>query len=64
MEDVTRTHHAEVYEMNTEERPEMTMAVIKGLRFSGGKFLAMLADDQSSINSEATRRIGMVSKLL
>lgn len=61
---MTRTAQAEVYEMKTEERPEITMAVIIELRCSIGKFLATLADDQSSMNREATSRIGIVRRLL
>lgn len=32
VDEVTRTAHAEVYEMKTEERPEMIMTVITVLR--------------------------------
>lgn len=64
VDEVTRTHQAEVYDINTEERPEMTIAVMSGLRVSAGKFLAMLVEDQSSTNIEATSRMGMVRRLL
>jgi hypothetical protein len=64
VEVVTRTHQAEEYEMKTVERPDKTMAVMTELRFSGGKHLEMLADDQSSTMSEAASKIGMVSRLL
>lgn len=64
MELVTRTHHALVYEMNTDERPEKTMAMIRLLRRSSGKFAEMLADDQSSRKREQRRRTGMERRLL
>jgi len=38
VEEVTRTHQAEVYEMNTEERPEKIIARIRLLRVATGKF--------------------------
>jgi hypothetical protein len=61
---VTRTHHAEVYEMKMDERPEKSIAAKIALRLAGGKFLARLTDDQSSITIEAMIRIGMVRRLL
>ena len=64
VEEVTRTHHAEVYEIKTEDKPEKIMAIMIVLRVSIGKFLMTLADDQSSTTIEATRRIGIVRRLL
>jgi hypothetical protein len=64
VEEVTRTHHAEVYEIKTDDRPEKIMAAMIVLRVSMGKFLRTLADDQSSTAMEATNRMGMVSRLL
>ena len=61
---MTRTHHAEVYEMNTEERPEKIMAAMIWLRRSVGKFFSMFSDDQFSTKMEATRRIGIERTLL
>lgn len=61
---VTRTHHALVYEMNTDERPEKIMAIMRLLRRSSGKFAEMLTDDQSSRKREQSRRIGMERRLL
>jgi hypothetical protein len=64
VEEVTRTHHADVYEINTEERPEKTMAITRLVRSSGGKLWSMLAWDQSSRKREQKRMTGMESKLL
>ena len=64
VDEVTRTAQAEVYEMKTVERPEMIMTIITVLRWVGGKFFSMLAEDQSSIRTDATSRIGMVRRLL
>jgi len=64
VEDVTRTHHADVYEMKTDDRPEKTMDAKMRLRVSTGKFLAMLTADQSSTKSDAAMRTGMVRRLL
>ena len=64
VEEVTRTHHAEVYEIKTEDKPEKIMAIMIVLRVSIGKFWMTLADDQSSTTIEATRRIGIVRRLL
>jgi len=50
--------------MNTEERPETSMAKKMERRWSGGKFLARLVADQSSRNRDARRRIGIVKRLL
>lgn len=61
---VTRTHHALVYEMNTDERPEKSMASMRLVRRSSGKFEEMLADDQSSRKREHRRRTGMERRLL
>jgi hypothetical protein len=64
VDDVTRTHHADVYEMKTEERPVKIMAPMMLVRDSTGKFFAMFAEDQSYTISEAKTRMGMVRRLL
>ena len=64
VDEVTRTHQAEVYDMKTEERPEKTMAAIIWLRRSVGKFFSIFSDDQFSTKIEATKRIGMDRTLL
>lgn len=64
VEDVTRTAQAEVYEMKTDERPVITMTVMTVLRCSAGKFFETFAPDQSSKRTDATRRTGMVRRLL
>jgi hypothetical protein len=64
VEDVTRTHHADVYEMKTDDAPVKIMALMMAFRESIGKFFVIFAADQSSITREHTKRIGMVSKLL
>jgi len=61
---VTRTHHADVYEMNTEDNPEIIIALITHVRLSAGKFNATLAEDQSSNRMENTSRMGMLKRLL
>ena len=64
VDDVTRTHQAEVYEMKTDDRPEKIMARTKLLRFWAGKFLLMFSEDQFSKKIEQTRRIGIDRRLL
>jgi hypothetical protein len=64
VDDVTRTHQAEVYEIQTVESPEKIIIMMRRLRYSTGKFLAMFTDDQSSRNREETSRIGIVRRLL
>ena len=64
VEDVARTHHAEVYEMKIDASPVKIIAMTMAFRESSGKFLAMLAADQSSTNNDAARRIGIVRRLL
>lgn len=64
VDEVTRTHHADVYEMNTDDRPDMTMAIITLLRVSGGKFCLIFFEDQSSMVRVAMIRIGIDSRLL
>lgn len=64
MEDVTRTHHAELYEMKTVLRPERSMTARTWRSWPGGKLAAMLAEDQFSRKRELTRRTGMVRRLL
>jgi len=64
VDEVTRTHHADVYEMKTDERPENTIAIMRLFLVSSGKFLAIFAEDQFSRNIEQTRRIGIDKRLL
>lgn len=64
MEEVTRTHQAELYEMKTELRPERTMTAKTFCSEPGGKLTAMLAEDQFSRKTEQTRRTGMERRLL
>lgn len=64
VEEVTRTHQAEVYDMNTDERPEKIMAKTRLFRRSGGKLMLMFSEDQFSKNTEQTKRIGIESTLL
>ena len=64
VDEVTRTHQAEVYEMKTEDKPEKIMAIIRLFRCSAGKFLATFLDDQFSTNREAMTRIGIERRLL
>ena len=64
MEEVTRIHQADVYEMQTVERPEKSIAMMILFRYSRGKFLAMFVEDQSSKNREAINKMGMVRRLL
>lgn len=64
VEEVTRTHQAEVYEMKTEERPENTMAAMILLRWSNGKFFVTFSEDQFSTKTEAMRRMGIDRTLL
>lgn len=64
VDEVTRTHQADVYEMNTEERPENTMAAMILLRCSMGKFFVTFSEDQFSTKMEAMRRMGVERTLL
>ena len=64
VDEVTRTHQAEVYEIKTEERPENTMAAIMLLRDSIGKFFITFSEDQFSMKTEASKRIGIERTLL
>ena len=64
VDEVTRTHQAEVYEMNTEERPENTIAAMMLLRCSRGKFFVTFSEDQFSMKMEAIRRMGIERTLL
>ena len=64
VDEVTRTHQAEVYEIKTEERPENTMAAMILLRCSTGKFFATFSEDQFSMKTEAMRRMGIERTLL
>lgn len=61
---VTRTHHAEVYEIQAAPTPVRMIARTIWLRDSGGKLRLMFAIDQSSVRIEAAIRIGMESRLL
>jgi len=64
VDEVVRTHHAEVYEIKMEESPEKIIAIIMLLRRSSGKFRLMLAEDQSSKRRELKKRTGMERRLL
>lgn len=50
--------------MKTEDKPEKIMAMMMRFRWSGGKLISMLVEDQSSRKSDATTRIGMDRTLL
>lgn len=50
--------------MKTDESPEKTMAKMRLLRFSSGKFLFKLSDDQFSRKIEQTSRMGIDRTLL
>jgi hypothetical protein len=64
VEEVTRMHQAEQYEMRIAPRPEYIMPTKRALRVSGGKFRARFALDQSSATNEQTMSTGIVRKLL
>lgn len=64
VDEVTRTHQADVYEMHTVDRPEMARAASMAWRVAVGKLRSMLADDQSSRSREHAIKIGMLSRLL
>jgi hypothetical protein len=64
VDEVTRMHQAEQYEMKTAASPEYTMPITKLFRVSSGKFLLRFSDDQSSRSTEHTTRIGMLRRLL
>ena len=61
---MTLTHQAEVYEMNTAQRPDKTIAKRIENLDSGGKLAVMLAEDQSSVRMEDTPRIGIAKSSL
>ncbi len=64
VDEVTRTHHAEVYEMKTEDRPEKIMAKMRLFRLSRGKFLLTFSDDQFSRKREQISKMGIDKTLL
>ena len=64
VEEVVRTHHADVYEMKTEEAPDRIMAKKIPSRLASGKFRARLADDQSSTSRVRTIKTGIDRRLL
>lgn len=64
VDEVTRTHHADVYEMKTDDRPDRIMAKTIPFRSAGGKFRLTLDEDQSSTQAERVMRIGMERRLL
>jgi len=64
VEDVTRMHQAEQYEMKIVARPEYTMPVIRLFLDSIGKFLSRFSWVQFSKRREQTKRTGMVKRLL
>lgn len=50
--------------MNTEDKPEKIIAMNMRFLWRGGKFPAILAEDQSSTKSEAAMRMGIDKTLL
>ena len=60
VDEVTRTHQPEQYEIPTEAIPEIIIAVNESL----DKLVAKLAEDQSSKQKEATNKIGKPRILL
>ncbi len=64
VDEATRTHQAEVYEMKTDDSPEKIMARTRLFRWAGGKFLLMFSEDQFSKKMEQIRRIGIDRRLL
>lgn len=64
VDEVARTHHAEVYDMKIDAAPVKIMAAKMLFRDPGGKAFARLAADQSSARKDATRRTGIVRTLL
>lgn len=64
VDEVTRTHHADVYEMNTDERPDRTMAKKMLDRFTGGKLRRMFSEDQSSRKRVQSTNKGIERRLL
>jgi len=50
--------------MKTEERPEISIAIMTALRFAAGKLCSMLVLDQDSIVMEQMRRMGIERRLL
>jgi hypothetical protein len=64
VDEVTRTHHADEYEMKTVDRPEKIMAMKMLLRAAAGKFKEMFSAVQFSTTSEQTTRMGMERRLL
>jgi hypothetical protein len=64
VEDVTRTHHADVYEINTDDKPERIMAIIMFDLLSTGKLRVMFSEDQSSRSKVATMSTGIERRLL
>ncbi len=64
VDEVARTHQADVYEMKIDAIPVKIMAATMAFRDSGGKFLAMFTEDQSSASRDPMSRIGIVSRLL
>jgi hypothetical protein len=64
VEEVTRTHHADVYEMKTDERPERIMAIKMLLRSVRGKLRSIFAGDQSSTTRVKTISTGIERRLL
>jgi len=64
VDEVALTHHAEVYEMKIEAIPVKIMAAMILFLEISGKFFAILTEDQSSAIKDATKRTGIVSRLL
>lgn len=64
VEDVTRMHQAEQYEMKIVASPEYTIPIMRLFRDSRGKFFKRFSRVQFSKTKEQTNRTGMVSRLL
>lgn len=64
VDDVARTHQAEVYEMKMDAAPVKIMALMIALRAFRGKFLAMFMADQSSTRRDDPKNMGIVKRLL
>ena len=64
VEDVTRMHQAEQYDMKIVPRPEYTIPIMRLFLVSRGKFFRRLSWVQFSKRKEQMKRTGMVSRLL
>lgn len=64
VDEVTRIHQAEQYEIKMAASPEYIMPIIIRLRVSSGKLREKLTLDQSSRSREQITRTGIVRRLL